>query len=66
MCILPPPGISNKTESIFEERLHARAIARLCKPGSGELAGYLYKWNTGECQPAWFGRPVANFTMEPM
>ncbi len=66
MCVLTPTGTSGKTGPISEVRLHAQAIARLCRPGSGELVGYLYEWNTGECQPAWIGRPMTVFTVEPM
>jgi len=34
-------------------RLHAHAVNRILDRETGELVGWLYKWNTGELVPRW-------------
>ncbi|MFC3612903.1 hypothetical protein ACFORG_03935 [Lutimaribacter marinistellae] len=33
---------------------------------SGELVGYLYEWNNGDLQPAWFDDKVQDVLFEPI
>ncbi|OWJ77990.1 hypothetical protein [Haematobacter missouriensis] len=47
-------------------RLEARPVARLRHPGSGQLIGLVYQWNTGETQMAWFGQESREFETEPL
>ncbi len=35
------------------KRVHARAVKRIFDRQSGELAGWLYEWNTGSLVPRW-------------
>ena len=34
-------------------RVHAHAVNRILDRETGELVGWLYKWNTGELVPRW-------------
>ena len=65
MCIQSPEGTNLNTGATSGVRLCARAVARLCKPEDGSLAGYLYEWNTGEFEEAWFGKPLVEYKIKP-
>lgn len=43
-----------------EPRLCARPVARLVCAETNEPVGYMYEWNNGDRQPAWFGPRVKN------
>jgi len=49
-----------------EPRLVAHPVMRISCAASQEAVGYLYEWNNGERQPAWFGNPVRHVAYEPM
>lgn len=66
MFIQSPQGASRNTDDESGVRLCASAVARLCKPEDGSLAGYLYEWNTGECEEAWFGEPLTEYKIKPL
>lgn len=38
------------------ERVEAVPIKRILCVRTGSILGYLYRWNTGETEPMWFGR----------
>ena len=40
-----------------EKRVEAVPIKRILCVRTGTVLGYLYRWNTGETEPMWFGRP---------
>lgn len=46
-------------------RLTGEPIMRILCKTSESLVGYLYQWNNGDVQPAWFDRPIANVRYEP-
>jgi len=43
-----------------EPRLCARPVARLICEETEMTVGYVYEWNNGDRQPAWFGPRVKN------
>lgn len=47
-------------------RLTGTPIMRIYARTSGELVGYLYEWNNGDREPAWFGEEVHGVIYEPM
>ena len=49
-----------------EPRLCARPVARLICTETEMTVGYMYEWNNGDRQPAWFGPPVKNVRSVPM
>lgn len=49
-----------------EPRLSARPVARLICAETEMTVGYMYEWNNGERQPAWFGPRVKNVRSVPM
>lgn len=49
-----------------EPRLCARPVARLICAETNETVGYMYEWNNGDRQPAWFGPRVKNVRSVPM
>jgi len=48
-----------------EPRLCARPVARLVCAETNEPVGYMYEWNNGDRQPAWFGPRVKNVRSVP-
>ena len=46
-------------------RLTAEPIMRILCKKTDTLVGYLYQWNNGDVQPAWFDRAMANVRYEP-
>lgn len=40
-----------------EKKRHASVVAKLVDRVTGEHVGFLYEWNTGERQNAWFDEP---------
>lgn len=49
-----------------EPRLCARPVARLICVKTELTVGYMYEWNNGDRQPAWFGPGVKNVRSIPM
>jgi hypothetical protein len=49
-----------------EPRLCARPVARLICAETEKTVGYMYEWNNGDKQPAWFGPRVKNVRFLPM
>jgi len=49
-----------------EPRLCARPVARLICAETEMTVGYMYEWNNGDKQPAWFGSRVKNVRSVPM
>jgi len=49
-----------------EPRLCARPVARLICAETEMTVGYMYEWNNGDRQPAWFGPRVKNVRSVPM
>jgi hypothetical protein len=49
-----------------EPRLCARPVARLICAETDMTVGYMYEWNNGDRQPAWFGPRVKNVRSQPM
>ena len=56
------------TGSLMESvpRLYACPVSRICCTSSGQAVGYLYEWNNGDRQAAWFGKPVRDVRYEPI
>jgi len=48
-----------------DPRLCARPVARLVCAETNEPVGYMYEWNNGDRQPAWFGPRVKNVRSVP-
>ena len=46
-------------------RLTGEPIMRILRKTSENLVGYLYQWNNGDVQPAWFDRAFADVRYEP-
>lgn len=46
-------------------RLTGTPIMRILCKFSGELVGYLYEWDNGDLQPAWFDGEVQGVVYEP-
>ena len=46
-------------------RLTGEPIMRILCKTSENLVGYLYQWNNGDVQPAWFGGAIADVRYEP-
>lgn len=49
-----------------EPRLCARPVARLICAETEMTVGYMYEWNNGDRQPAWYGPRVKNMRSIPM
>ena len=49
-----------------EPRLCARAVARLICTETEMTVGYMYEWNNGDRQPAWFGPRLKKVRSVPM
>ena len=49
-----------------EPRLYARPVARLICAETEMTVGYMYEWNNGDRQPAWFGARLKNVLSVPM
>ncbi|WP_306006447.1 hypothetical protein [Aquicoccus porphyridii] len=47
-------------------RLTGTPIMRILSKNSGELVGYLYEWDNGDLQPAWFDGEVQGVLYEPI
>lgn len=48
-----------------DPRLSARPVARLVCAETNEPVGYMYEWNNGDRQAAWFGPRVKNVRSVP-
>ena len=48
------------------KRERGEAVARIVTRETREHVGYLYEWNTGERQRAWFGQPQPNVVFEDL
>ena len=46
-------------------RLTGEPIMRILCKTSENLVGYLYQWNNGDVQPAWFDGTIADVGYEP-
>jgi hypothetical protein len=46
-------------------RLTGEPIMRILCKKSENLVGYLYQWNNGDVQPAWFDGTMADVRYEP-
>ena len=46
-------------------RLTGEPIMRILCKTSENLVGYLYQWNNGDVQPAWFDGAMADVRYEP-
>ena len=46
-------------------RLTGEPIMRILCKTSENLVGYLYQWNNGDVQPAWFDGAMADVLYEP-
>lgn len=46
-------------------RLTGEPIMRILCKTSENLVGYLYQWNNGDVQPAWFDSAMADVRYEP-
>jgi hypothetical protein len=49
-----------------EPRLCAHPVARLICAESEMTVGYMYEWNNGDRQPAWFGPRVKSVRSVPI
>lgn len=47
-------------------RLFGWPVARIIATVTGELVGYLYRWDNGDRQPAWLAGAVADVRYEPL
>lgn len=47
-------------------RLTGEPVRRIFCKKTGNLVGYLYKWNNGDLQPAWLDTAKADVRYEPM
>lgn len=47
-------------------RLEARAVMRILAVETGGQVGWLYRWNNGDLQPAWFAGPLEAVIYEPV
>lgn len=43
-----------------------KVVARIVTRETREHVGYLYEWNTGERQRAWFSQPQSNVVFEDL
>ncbi|WP_010141877.1 hypothetical protein [Oceanicola sp. S124] len=46
------------------KKLYAEAVGKIINRHDRDHVGYLYRWNNGELQQAWFGRPRADVVVE--
>ena len=46
------------------KKLCAEAVGKIIKRHGREHVGYLYRWNNGELQKAWFDRSWADVVIE--
>ncbi|MCJ7874745.1 hypothetical protein [Phaeobacter sp. J2-8] len=49
----------------MKPRLTGEPIMRILCKTSENLVGYLYQWNNGDVQPAWFDGAIADVRYEP-
>lgn len=47
-------------------RLTGEPVMRILCKKSESLVGYLYQWDNGDVQPAWFHNAMADVRYEPM
>ena len=47
-------------------RLTGTAIMQILSNATGDLVGFLYEWDNGDLQPAWFDVAVKGVRYEPM
>ena len=47
-------------------RLTGKAIMQILSNATGDLVGFLYEWDNGDLQPAWFDVAVKGVRYEPM
>ena len=50
---VPRRAASSRLAPKEQARLHAHAVNRILDRETGELVGWLYRWNTGELVPRW-------------
>lgn len=50
-------GTQGRVGTQEAERLHAEAVKRILDRDTGELVGWLYRWNTGALCPRWRSEP---------
>ena len=48
-----------------EPRLTGEPIMRILCKKTDTLVGYLYQWNNGDLQPAWFDGAITDVIYEP-
>ena len=53
VLLVPRRARRRRTAAKKPVRLHAHAVNRILDRETGELVGWLYKWNTGELVPRW-------------
>jgi hypothetical protein len=46
------------------KKLHAEAVGKIINRHDRKHVGYLYEWNNGELQQAWFGHPRTDVVVE--
>ena len=47
-------------------RLTGTPIMQILSNATGDLVGFLYEWDNGDLQPAWFNVAVKGVRYEPM
>lgn len=57
---------SEESRMSHAPRLTGTPIMRILSKTSGELVGYLYEWDNGDLQPAWFDGEVQGVLYEPI
>ncbi|MDT0684626.1 hypothetical protein RM543_18345 [Roseicyclus sp. F158] len=48
------------------KKTHGEVVGKIMTREAREHVGYLYEWNTGERQHAWFDEPVTDFVFEEL
>lgn len=48
------------------KRLFVDAVAEIIDPRTGEVAGMIYEWNTGERRKRWIGDRLTVFKLRPL
>ena len=59
------PHLSPQTFSQARHPTKTREINGTETPHTENLVGYLYQWNNGDVQPAWFDGAMADVRYEP-
>lgn len=49
---------------VLKTKLYATAVGKIINRHDREHVGYMYEWNNGELQPAWFGSPCPEADVE--